>query len=113
MRSTFLAGVFAGHLPGLGGQAASGSCLRVIELFLCGEALLFHNPLNLSPPEDIVNGGQAVSMRRLPVRPGETPAEGTRKIAAAARGRGFIHKRLAQKKPTLTVCPHLAIICHR
>jgi len=46
----------AGHLPGLGGQAAPGGRLRVIELLLCGAALLFHNASSFLVLEAIVNG---------------------------------------------------------
>jgi len=60
-RSTFLAGVFAGDLPGLGGQAASGGCLRIIELLVRGAALLFHNRLNLSFPKGNVNSHQEIN----------------------------------------------------
>jgi hypothetical protein len=61
MRSTFLAGEIVGHLPGLGSQAASGGCLRVIELFLRGAALLFHNRLNFSFPKGNVNNQQEIN----------------------------------------------------
>jgi len=56
MRSTFLTGEIVGHLSGLGGQTASGSRLRVIELLRRCAALLFHNGLSLLVLETIVNG---------------------------------------------------------
>ena len=56
MLSTFLAGEIVGHLAGLGGQAAPGGCLWVIELLFCGAALLFHSGPSLVVLEAIVNG---------------------------------------------------------
>jgi hypothetical protein len=61
MLSTFLAGEIVGHLSGLGGQTASGGRLGIIELFLRGAALPFHNRLNFSFPKRNVNNHQEIN----------------------------------------------------
>ena len=59
----FLRGEFAGQLASFGGETATGSLLRVVELLLRGAFRVSHNKPKLTFPEGVVNKDLGVTNR--------------------------------------------------
>ncbi|HEX3717803.1 MAG TPA: hypothetical protein VH595_07530 [Verrucomicrobiae bacterium] len=70
MLPPLFSGELAGHFAGFCGKATAGGRFRIVEFFVRGALLLFHNPVNVPFPE------ADVKRRKCWVGAGGKPARG-------------------------------------